>query len=203
MGGALGSRFAGAGHAVFFSYSRNRSKLERLARRTGPLAKVAEPRDAVAEAQVVLLAVHWKQMPSVMKAAGSLAGKILIDCTNPMNASDDALVVGLKTSGGETIARRARDARVVKAFNTVPAELIRAGAESLASRPGVCYCGDHAAAKRTVARLIRDIGFEPVHCGALASARYLEPFALIIAELAYNQRQRPELGVRFMRPGRR
>jgi len=50
------------------------------------------------------------------------------------------------------------------------------------------------------ARLIRDIGFSPVDCGALASARYLEPLAMLVGELAYNQGKSPKVGVRFLRP---
>ena len=204
MGGALGRSFAAAGHEVAFSYSRKREKLERLARASGPRARAAQSiADAVRDADVVLLAVHWSRVPTVLRAAGSLRGTILIDCTNPMNASDTGLTVGLKTSGGEIIARRARGARVVKAFNTVPSELLRAGAQALSEQPSACYCGDDAGAKRVVARLIREIGFAPVDCGALSTARYLEPFALLIAELAYNRGRRPELGVRFLRPERK
>lgn len=204
MGGALGRSFAAAGHDVAFSYSRQREKLEKLARASGPRARAADSiADAVADADVVLLAVHWSRVPAVLRAAGSLRGTILIDCTNPMNASDSALVVGLKTSGGELVARRARGARVVKAFNTVPAELLRAGAPVLPEQPAVCYCGDDAGAKRVVARLVREIGFEPVDCGALVSARYLEPLALLVAELAYDRGRRPEVGLRFVRRGRR
>jgi predicted dinucleotide-binding enzyme len=201
MGGALGRLFAGAGHAVAFSYSRDAAKLRRLARASGSGARAASsPADAVSDADVVLLAVHWNRVASVLRAAGNLRGKIVIDCTNPMNASDSALTIGLRTSGGETIARRLRGARVVKAFNTVPSELYRAGADVFAEQPGVCYCGDDNGAKRVVARLIRDIGFEPVDCGKLATARYLEPFALLVGELAYNHGRSPKLGVRFLRP---
>lgn len=204
MGGALGRLFGAAGHEVAYSYARKHEKLERLARATGPRARAAESiADAVRDADVVLLAVHWSRVPAVLRAAGRLRGTVLIDCTNPMNASDNALVVGLETSGGEVIARRTRGARVVKAFNTVPSELLRAGADALPEQPAVCCCGDDARAKRIVARLIREIGFEPVDCGPLSSARYLEPLALLVAELAYNHGRRPELGVRFMRPVRR
>jgi len=204
MGGALGRLFAAAGHEVAYSYARKREKLERLARASGPRARAAESiADAVRDADVVLLAVHWSRVPAVLRAAGRLHGTVLIDCTNPMNASDTGLVVGLKTSGGEVIARRTRGARLVKAFNTVPAELLRAGADALPEQPSVCYCGDDSGAKRIVSRLIREVGFEPVDCGPLSSARYLEPFALLIAELAYNRGRRPELGVRFLRPARR
>ena len=204
MGGALGRSFAAARHRVAFSYSRDRAKLERLARASGARARAASsPADAVRDADVVLLAVHWSRVPHVLRAAGSLRGKIVIDCTNPMNAADDALTVRHRISGSELVARRARGARVVKAFNTVPAELLRAGAGILAEQPGACYCSDDPRAKRIAARLIRDIGFEPVDCGPLAVARYLEPFALLVAELAYNRRGRPEVGVRFLRPARR
>jgi predicted dinucleotide-binding enzyme len=203
MGAALGRLFATAGHAVTFSYSRDPAKLDRLARASGPQGRAAPPVEAVRGADVVLLAVHWRQVPKVLRMAGRLRGKVLIDCTNPMTASDDALAVGHRVSGGELVARRARGARVVKAFNTVPSELLRAGPAVLRERAAVCYCSDDSRAKRTVARLIRQVGFEPVDCGSLATARYLEPFALLVAELAYNQRRRPEVGVRFLRPGRK
>lgn len=200
MGAALGRRFAAAGHAVTFSYSRDPAKLERLARQSGPRARAASVAEAVRDANVLLLAVHWSRVPHVLRGAGSVRGKVLIDCTNPMTLADDALAVGHRASGGELVARRARGARVVKAFNTVPAELLRAGPGVLPEQPAVCYCGDDAAAKRVVARLIRQIGFAPVDCGALPMARYLEPLALLIAELAYNQGRRPEVGVRILRP---
>jgi predicted dinucleotide-binding enzyme len=201
MGAALGHLFAAAGHAVTFSYSRDPAKLERLARRNGPRARAGSPSEAARGAQAVLLAVHWSRVPHVLRAVGSLRGKILIDCTLPMTPSDTALAVGHRISGGELIARRARGARVVKAFNTVPAELLRAGAATLPEQPMVCYCGNDPRAKRVVSRLIQEIGFEPVNCGRLAMARYLEPFTLLVAELAYNQHRRPEVGVRFIRPG--
>jgi predicted dinucleotide-binding enzyme len=203
MGAALGRRFAAAGHAVAFSYSRDPAKLERLARQSGPRARAASLADAARDADVLLLAVHWSRVSQVLRGAGRVRGKIMIDCTNPMTAADDALAVGHRVSGGELVAGRARGARVVKAFNTVPAELLRAGAGVLPEQPAVCYCGDDTGAKRVVARLIRQIGFDPVDCGALLVARYLEPLALLIAELAYNQGRRPEVGLRILRPGAR
>ena len=200
MGGTLGRLFVGAGHTVAFSYSRNPEKLERLARVAGPRASAASPADAVADADVVLLTVPWAQVPSALRSARDLRGKILVDVTNPLTRSDDALAIGHKRSGAEVVARRARGAKVVKAFNTVPVELLRAGVNVLPEPPAVCYCSDDAGAKRVVARLIRDLGFSPVDCGALASARYLEPLAMLVGELAYNQGKSPKVGVRFLRP---
>ena len=59
------------------------------------------------------------------------------------------------------------------------------------------YCGDHQGAKETAARLIRDVGFHPVDAGPLRTARYLEPFTLLIARLAYEGDRGPELAYRF------
>ena len=81
----------------------------------------------VTDADVVLLAVLWQHVPAVLRAAGDLRGKVLIDCTNPLTRSDDALAVGHRISGAELVARRAPGALVVKAFNAVPSELLRAG----------------------------------------------------------------------------
>ena len=203
MGSTLGHLFASAGHFVAYSVSRDPAKLERLAKASGPRARAASPADAVRDADVVVLTVLWQHVPRVLRSAGSLEGKLLIDCTNPLTLSDDALAVGHRISGAEVVARRARGARVVKAFNTTPAELLRAGADVLPEQPAACYCGDDVRAKRVAARLIRQLGFEPVDCGALMNARYLEPLAMLVGELAYNQGRRPEVGLRVLRPGRR
>ena len=199
MGGTLGRLFASAGHSVAYSFSRDPKKLERLARSSGPRARAASPGDAARDAEVIVLTVLWQHVPRVLRSAGSLKGKVLIDCTNPLTLSDDALAVGHRTSGAEIVARRARGAFVVKAFNTTPSELLRAGVDVLPERPAAFYCGDDGRAKRVTARLIRQLGFEPVDCGALKSARYLEPLAMLVGELAYNQGKRPEVGLRFLR----
>ena len=203
MGSTLGRLFAAAGHHVAFSYSRDPAKLERLARSAGPRARAALPADAVRDADVVVLTVLWQHVPRVLRAAGNMRGKVLIDCTNPLTKSDDALAIGHRNSGGEIVARRARGAHVVKAFNAVPSELLRAGTRVLSEQPAACYCSDSDKAKRVVVRLIKQIGYEPVDCGALSTARYLEPLAMLVGELAYNQGRRPEVGLRILRPGRR
>ena len=69
-------------------------------------------------------------------------------------------------------------------------------------RPSLVYCGEDRRAKSTVARLIRDVGFEAVDAGPLRIARYTEPFALLVAQLAYEGKGGPELAYRFERFGR-
>jgi 8-hydroxy-5-deazaflavin:NADPH oxidoreductase len=72
-----------------------------------------------------------------------------------------------------------------------------------ASRPGLMYCGDHAKAKRVAAQLIRDAGFDPIDAGPLQMARYMEPFTLLVAQLAYEGTGGPKIAYRFERYGAR
>ena len=92
-------------------------------------------------------------------------------------------------------------ARVVSAFNTVPSEVLFGvyEARGKASRPSLVYCGDDESAKAVAANLIRDVGFEPVDAGPLRIARYTEPFALLVAQLAYEGDGGPELAYWFER----
>src|SRR5260370_28365977 len=135
MGAALGRRFAAGGHAVTFSYSRDPAKLERVARQSGPRARAAALADAARDADVLLLAVHWSRVSPVLRGAGSVRGKIVIDCTNPMTPADDALAVGHGVSGGELVARRAPGAPVRAALNTVPPALFRPRPDRLPQPP--------------------------------------------------------------------
>jgi predicted dinucleotide-binding enzyme len=198
MGGKLGTIFARAGHDVVFSYARSEEKLERLGRH-------GTPREAAQQASVVLLAVHWSRIDDVLKQAGDLSGKIIVSCSLPMNADDTGLVIAHTSSGAEALASKLPKARVVSAFNTVPSEVLFGvfAARRRATRPSLVYCGDDASSKKTAAKLIRDVGFDPVDAGPLRIARYTEPFALLVAQLAYEGDEGPELAYRFERFGKR
>ena len=199
MGGKLGTLFARAGHDVIFSYSRTRRKLETLASEAGRGALAGTPGEAAADGDVLLLAVHWNRVDDVLAQAGDLTGKVLITCSLPMNDDDSALVVGHTSSGAEEVAKKARGARVVSAFGTVPSEVLFAvyEARKRKRRPSLVYCGDDAKAKKTVARLIRELGFDAVDAGALELARHAEPFTLLVAKLAYEGDAGPALAYRF------
>jgi len=201
MGGKLGTLFVRAGHDVVFSYSRERSKLEGLAREAGGGARAGTPREAAQEAELLLLAVHWGRVDDVLTQAGDLTGKILVTCSLPMNADDTGLVVAHTSSGAEELAKKARGARVVSAFGTVPSEVLFAVFEGRNGerRPSLVYSGDDEEAKAEVATLIRDIGFDPVDAGPLAIARYSEPFTLLIGRLAYEGDDGPALAYRIER----
>ena len=200
MGGKLGTIFARAGHDVVFSYARSKKKLEKLAREAGGRARAGTPRKAAEQADALLLAVHWSRFDDVLKQTGDLAGKVIVTCSLPMTNADSGLVVGLTSSGAEELARMVPKAKVVSAFNTVPSEVLFGVYEARrkARRPSVVYCGDDRG-KGVTAELIRDVGFDPVDAGPLRIARYTEPFALLVAQLAYEGPEGPELAYRFER----
>jgi predicted dinucleotide-binding enzyme len=199
MGGKLGTIFARAGHDVVFSYARSERKLNRLARQAK--ASYGSPRHAGREADAVLVAVHWSRMDDVLSQAGDLSGKVVLTCSLPMNEDDTALVVAHNSSGAEELAKKIPQARVVAAFNTVPSEVLFGVYEARrrASRPGLVYCADDRSAKKMATRLIGDAGFDPIDAGPLRVARYTEPFALLVAQLAYEGRGGPKLAYRFER----
>ena len=205
MGGKLGTIFARAGHEVVFSYARSEQKLKTLARDARGKARAGTPREAAEEADAVLLAVHWSRIEDVLNQAGDLSGKVIVTCSLPMNEDSTELVVAHTSSGAEELAKLIPKARVVAAFQTVPSEVLFGVYEARrkASRPSLVYCSDDKSGKSVAAQLIRDVGFEPVDAGPLRIARYTEPFALLIARLAYEGDGGPELAYRFERFGRK
>ena len=117
-----------------------------------------------------------------------------------MDDDDEELVVAHTASGAEEVAKKTHSTRVVSAFSTVPSEVLFAVfATTGRARPNLIYCGDDDDAKQLVARLIRDIGFEPVDAGPLRMARNSEPFTLLMAQLAYEGDDGPALAYRFER----
>jgi 8-hydroxy-5-deazaflavin:NADPH oxidoreductase len=199
MGGKLGTLFARAGHDVVFSYARSKQKLEGLARDTKGNGRAGTPREAARDADAILFAVHWLQFDDVLEQAGDLSGKPVLTCSLPMNEDNTELVVGRTSSAAEELAKKIPRARVVCAFNTVPSEVLFAVFEARrkASRPSLVYCGDDASSKRVAAELIRDVGFGPMDAGPLRIARYTEPFALLVGQLAYEGNKGAELAYRF------
>ena len=204
MGGKLGTIFARAGHEVVFSYARSEQKLKRLAREAKGKARAGTPGEAAQEAEALILAVHWSRMDDVLNQAGDLSGKLIVTCSLPMDAGNTKLIVANTSSGAEELAKMIPKARVVSAFNTVPSEVLFGvfEAKRKASRPSLVFCGDDKSGKAVAAELIRDAGFDPVDAGPLRIARYTEPFALLVAQLAYEGEGGPELAYRFERFGR-
>jgi predicted dinucleotide-binding enzyme len=169
---------------VLFSFSRDPQQVASLVESIGGNACSGTPAEAVAFGEVVLLTVPWGAVEAALDAAGSLAGKTLISCVNPLTPDLSGLAVGTTTSGAEEIARKAPGAKVVEAFLNIFAGILHSGDMQFGEQvPSVFYCGDDADAKALAARLISDIGLEPVDSGPLKNARFIEPTAMLVLQL--------------------
>ena len=149
-------------------------------------------------ADIVILAVPYPAIGSVIEAAGpALDGKVLVDATNVLDA-DMNLAVGFTTSGAEELQARVRKSHVVKAFNTVFAQHMDSG--RLGDQPLTIFAaGDDLAARSDVLELARAIGFDPVDAGPLRNARLLEPLGYLNIQLGYVQKLGTNMGIRLLR----
>jgi 8-hydroxy-5-deazaflavin:NADPH oxidoreductase len=168
IGGNIARQLTRAGHEVTVSFARDLEALRALAGEIG--GAVAAPAEAVADAEVVVIAVPWGALPAALEAAGPLAGKVVVDTTNQFGA-------GPLPAPGQTAAAfnaaRMPGARYTKCFNTLTAAFQAATAHR---EPRVVQwlCGDDDEAKHVVARLVRDAGYEPVDLGGTAGCEAME-----------------------------
>jgi len=187
VGGALGARWARLGHEIIFGTRDPQGiEMQQLSAKASGKTRAATLADAARAGEVLLLATPWPVTQQVIAGLGDLTGKILIDATNPLLADLSGLALENKTSAGEQVAGWARGAKVVKALNTVGANILENPAFE-GHRPVMFYCGDDTDAKQVVAKLISELVFEPVDAGPLHQARLLEPFALLWISLAIAQ----------------
>jgi predicted dinucleotide-binding enzyme len=155
------------------SFSRDKNELERTARSLGPRASAGAPAQAAEFGEVIVLSVPWATIDEALRQAGSLAGKVIIDTTNPFTDS------GLAPTGGLTSAqfnqRRIAGARLVKAFNTLTSGFQATSAGRTGpDRVVIFYVTDDNDAGAVVARLIDESGFTPVSLGGLADSTPME-----------------------------
>jgi predicted dinucleotide-binding enzyme len=187
VGSSLGKTWAGHGHSVRYGARNADSDKVKAALAATTGAEASGIAEAVAWADAAVLATPWDGAQPALAAAGDFGGKPLLDATNPLTPSFQ-LALGHTTSGAEQVQAWAPTAKVVKIFNTT-------GLENMADpvypqgRAAMVYAGDDAAAKQVAAQLAADLGFEALHLGALATARYLEPMAMVWIHLAIIQKQ--------------
>jgi predicted dinucleotide-binding enzyme len=176
VGRALGQGFATAGHQVSYGVRNLGAALPHAG------ATLDSVRAVTASAEVLVLTTPWSAVEDVLAVAGDFGGKPLLDATNPIGAGL-TLPLGHATSGAERVASLARNARVVKAFNSTGFENMqnpRYG-EARALMP---LAGDDAAALSCSTQLAAELGFEPVSLPSLARARELEACAVLWIKLA-------------------
>lgn len=174
IGATVGQLWTRAGHEVLFS-SRHPEQLSELLRDAGANARAGSIREAADFGEVVLLSVPWRAVEEALAAAGSLAGKIVIDTTNQFAAGGVQPLPG-GISALEFNARRARGARLVKAYNTLTSGfLAQSAGRSGQQRVVMPYAGEDAQARQVVERLIAESGFDPFDVGGWSEAYLIEP----------------------------
>jgi predicted dinucleotide-binding enzyme len=181
VGSALGSGLSGK-HEVKFGHR-------------DPAEPVA---DAAKWGEIIILAVpHDNANGAIEEIKPYADGKVVIDVTNAIGSKME-LGISCTTSTAEETQKKLPKARVVKAFNTVFAgnqSTGKVGNEQLTA----FIAGDDLKAKQTVAQLTRDIGFDPVDCGPLRAARYLDAMGIMIINLAYNYGMGPKIGYKLVK----
>jgi 8-hydroxy-5-deazaflavin:NADPH oxidoreductase len=179
MGRGIGHRLVAGGHSVTIvdrDPEEARQLAEELRGAVEGSAKV-EAAEAGAElrGEVVVLTVYYPGNLEIASDLGDrLAGKVVVDISNPLNQTFDGLATPPGTSAAEQVAQSApAGARVVKAFNTTFSGALVEG--QVAGQPlDVHIAGDDEEAKEKVARLVRDGGMRPIDVGPLERAKHLE-----------------------------
>lgn len=184
VGKAIGNGFLGLGHEVCMgAREATNEKAAAWVASAGAGACHGTFAEAARFGEIVVLATLGAANEAVLQAAGqeNLAGKVLIDTTNPLDFSQGfppGLAVSGKDSGGEQVQRAAPDARVVKCWNTVGNALMF-NPDLPGGPPTMFICGDDAAAKAQVSALLAEVGWEAADVGGIAASRYLEALCIV------------------------
>ena len=175
VGGALATHWTKAGHEVLMS-SRHPDELRPLATSLGALARVGTPTEAAAFGEVLLISVPFSAMPEIGRDnAAQLKGKVVLDTSNPVEERDGAMALAAQQKGaGVATAEFLPGARVVRAFNGIPAASLANNANRKPERIAIPIGGDDAPALAVAERLVRDAGFDPVIVGSLAQTRQFD-----------------------------
>lgn len=194
VGAPLADHLQRLGHTVTLAARDASSEAVRLAQARNPALAAVPMAQAVRAAAVVFLATPFMANAQVIPPlAEALAGKVLIDCTNPIGPG---LAHGLDSvqSGSQALQALAPAARVVKAFSVYGRENFEDNAyPGHGVKPAMFFCGDDAAAKATTSALIAQLGWEPLDVGGLAQALHLEHMTLLWVRMVRVQGHPPGL----------
>lgn len=185
MGGSLAKIWANKGHEILLT-STSPEQTKKVVESIGNRAQMGTTIEAVEFGDTVVFAFPYSSLQDVISKGGSFDGKVIIDLINPLTDDAQGLLIGHTTSAAEEISKLLPKAKVVKAFNTIASPVLQSdsGVVFDGVAPDVYYCGDFEDAKVTVKILIEDAGFEPIESGPLTNARFLEPMAEFVIQLA-------------------
>jgi NADPH-dependent F420 reductase len=199
VGGTLGTRWALAGHHVVYgSRDPSHDKFPLLLREGGEKTSVTTLKQAISDADAIVVALPWQHTRDILADLGDLSGRVVIDCENPLKPDLSGLDLPSDTSAAEQIASWLPGAKVVKAFNTASTKVMR-DPDFGQQNATMFYCGDDAAAKAVAQQLIADLGFEPIDAGPLVCARYLESLAMFYIHLAFKQGLGSNCAIKMMK----
>ncbi|TWI48244.1 hypothetical protein IQ22_04159 [Pseudomonas duriflava] len=185
MGSAFAKQLDAAGHTVRIT-GRNMAKANTLAESLANVSAYAAA-DALGDSDVVIVATAYLDAVPALQSLGDLTGKVVIDITNPLSADYMSLTIGHVTSAAEEISKAVPAAHVVKAFNTLFAQVLADGPLFADNQRGsVFVAGDSEHAKQTAVSLAQSLGWNTIDAGDLVNARYLEPLAGLNIYLGYG-----------------
>ncbi|MDE2227940.1 MAG: NAD(P)-binding domain-containing protein [Alphaproteobacteria bacterium] len=175
VGQALAQGWSTAGHTVKLGVPDPKA-----AKYQGLRPQPTTPAAAAADAEAIVLATPWPKTEAAIGGLGNLAGRIVIDCTNPLTrgAQGMSLEIGHSVSAGKRVAQWAKGASVFKTLNHTGADNM-ANAARFKVKPAMFVAGDDAAKKPAVLKLVSDLGFDAIDAGPLSNARLLEPLAML------------------------
>ncbi|MFM2119365.1 MAG: hypothetical protein RL722_833 [Pseudomonadota bacterium] len=194
VGAPLADHLQRLGHTVTLAARDLQSEAVRAVQARNPALQARPLHEAVQAAEVVFLATPWLANAQVVPPlAEALAGKVLVDCTNPVGPGLSH-ALGSQQSGAQALQALAPLARVVKAFTIYGCENFENSAyPGYSVSPAMFFCGDDAPAKASVATLIRELGWEPLDVGGLNQALHLEHMTLLWVRLVRAQGHSPGL----------
>ena len=174
IGSALAKHFAGAGYPVLISNSRGAESLKETAEKMGPTVTAVSATEA-SKAEIIILSVPWIKLPEIVKGIPNWENKIVIDTNNHILSIDPFKLADLRgKTSGEIVSSLIPGANVIKAFNTVGAQLLATNPVSITGNRVIVLSGDNAKAKSKVKELISSIGFQPIDLGSLGEGGKLQ-----------------------------
>lgn len=196
MGGALGELWAKAGHEVLFS-SRHPEELKDLVKRVGPRSRAGTAQEAVAFGEVIFVAVPYAALPQIGRdLAGQLAGKVVLDASNPVPQRDGPMAEEALAKGtGVASAEYLPGVRLVRAFNAINYIVLVREAHRVAERLGIPIAGADRDALAIASRLVADAGFDPVVVGPLARAKDFDRGSAVYVKPLTARELRERLGI--------
>jgi predicted dinucleotide-binding enzyme len=199
VGGALGKGWARAGHKIAYGVPDPLAAKHRATAEAAGGAGLFSVPQAVRGADAIVLAVPFEAVGEVLGAAGDLAGRLLLDVTNPlrMGGAGLELSLGFDRSGGEQVASLAPGAAVFKTLNQVGFEVM-ANTVGYAAPPVMFVAGDDPTRKPVVMGLVSDLGFHAVDAGGLRAARLLEAFAMLWIHMAISRDAGPDKAFAYL-----